>query len=98
MSVNLRVLVTARNLLQSHSFMFFGLEDLVEQLLVANARQIRVANDFGVKKVDRNIRALQQSIRTIGDGEQLAQFERARQYYGLFLLGPQVCTSPLFHA
>lgn len=71
--------------------MFFGLEELVEKLLVSNARQIRVANDFGMKKVNRNIRALQQSIRTIGDGEQFAQFERARQYYALFLLGPQVC-------
>lgn len=62
----------------------------MELLLINNARKIRVANDFGMKKVDRNIRALQQCIRTIGDGEQLARFERARQYYALFSLGPQV--------
>ncbi|KAG8219663.1 hypothetical protein J3R82DRAFT_618 [Butyriboletus roseoflavus] len=72
---------------KEQNFVFFGLEDLVERLLVNNARQIRVANDFGMKKVNRNIRALQQSIRTIGDGEQFAEFERARQYYTLFSLG-----------
>ncbi|KAI9461755.1 Sec8 exocyst complex component-specific domain-containing protein [Boletus coccyginus] len=81
---------TSTTLLKNEqNFVFFGLEDLVEQLLVNNARQIRVANDFGMKKVNRNIRALQQCIRTIGDGEQFARFERARQYYALFFLGPQ---------
>jgi len=81
---------TATTLLRDEqNFVFFGLEDFVDQLLVNNARQIRVANDFGMKKVNRNIRALQQCIRTIGDGEQFARFERARQYYALFLLGPR---------
>ncbi|KAF8560204.1 hypothetical protein OG21DRAFT_1480036 [Imleria badia] len=81
---------TSTTLLKNEqNFVFFGLEDLVEQLLVSNARQIRVANDFGMKKVNRNIRALQQCVRTICDGEQFARFERARQYYALFHLGPQ---------
>jgi len=52
---------TSTTLLKNEqNFVFFGLEDLVDQLLVNNARQIRVANDFGMKKVNRNIRALQQ--------------------------------------
>ncbi|KAF8445773.1 Sec8 exocyst complex component-specific domain-containing protein [Boletus edulis BED1] len=81
---------TSTSLLKNEqSFVFFGLEDLVEELLIKNARTIRVANDFGMKKVDRNIRALQQCIRTIGDGEQFARFEKVRQYYALFSLGPQ---------
>ncbi|KAF9229101.1 hypothetical protein BS17DRAFT_771020 [Gyrodon lividus] len=71
------------------SFVFCGLEDLVEHLLITHARYIRLANDFGVKKVMRNIRALQQSIRTIGDGRHSAQFDRASHYYSLFSLGPQ---------
>ncbi|KIJ21922.1 hypothetical protein PAXINDRAFT_124220 [Paxillus involutus ATCC 200175] len=81
--------VSATLLKDEQSFVFCGLEDLVEHLLIANARNIRLANDFGIKKVTRNIRALQQSIRTIGDGRQLAQFDRARHYYSLFSLGPQ---------
>ncbi|KIJ68218.1 hypothetical protein HYDPIDRAFT_106370 [Hydnomerulius pinastri MD-312] len=81
--------VSVTLLKDEQDFVFSGLEDLIEHLLVANAQHIRLANDFGIKKVMRNIRALQQSIRTIGDGQQSAQFEKARQYYSLFSLGPQ---------
>ncbi|KAF9231597.1 Sec8 exocyst complex component-specific domain-containing protein [Melanogaster broomeanus] len=80
---------SATLLKDEQSFVFCGLEDLVEHLLIANARYIHLASDFGIKKVMRNIRALQQSIRTIGDGRQSAQFERARRYYSVFSLGPQ---------
>ncbi|KAG9314216.1 exocyst complex component sec8 [Chiua virens] len=81
---------TSTTLLKNEqSFVFFGLRGLVEQLLINNARQIHMANDFGIKKINRSIRALQQSLRTIGDGEQPAHFERVRQYYALFSLGPQ---------
>lgn len=74
---------------EEQDFVFCGLEDLVEHLLIANARYIRSANDIGIAKVIRNILALQQSIRSVGGGGQGVQLERARLYYSLFYLGPQ---------
>lgn len=74
---------------EEQDFVFCGLEDLVEHLLVANARLIRSANNLGTTKVIRNILALQQGIRSVGGGRQGAQLERARLYYSLFYLGPQ---------
>ncbi|KAH7885950.1 Sec8 exocyst complex component-specific domain-containing protein [Phlebopus sp. FC_14] len=70
-------------------FVFSGLEDLIEHLLIANARHIRLANNFGIKKVMRNILALEQSIRSTGSGHQSTEFGRARTYYSLFSLAPQ---------
>ncbi|KIK30358.1 hypothetical protein PISMIDRAFT_87500, partial [Pisolithus microcarpus 441] len=74
---------------EEQDFVFCGLEDLVEHLLISNARYIRSANDIGIAKVIRNILALQQSIRSVGGGGQGVQLERARLYYSLFYLGPQ---------
>ncbi|KAI6007185.1 Sec8 exocyst complex component-specific domain-containing protein [Pisolithus albus] len=74
---------------EEQDFVFCGLEDLVEHLLIANARYIRSANNIGIAKVIRNILALQQSIRSVGGGGQGVQLERARLYYSLFSLGPQ---------
>ncbi|KAL4069759.1 Sec8 exocyst complex component-specific domain-containing protein [Scleroderma yunnanense] len=74
---------------EEQDFIFCGLEDLVDHLLIANARHIRMANTFGISKLMRDILALQQGIRTICGGQQAAQFERARMYYSLFAMGPQ---------
>ncbi|KAI6047781.1 exocyst complex component sec8 [Pisolithus marmoratus] len=74
---------------EEQDFVFCGLEDLVEHLLIANARHIRSANNVGIKKVMRNILALQQSIRSVGGDGRGVQLERARVYYSLFSLGPQ---------
>ena len=49
-----------------------------------------MANKFGIAKLMRDILALQQGIRTIESGQQTAHFERARMYYSLFAMGPQV--------
>ena len=49
-----------------------------------------MANKFGIAKLMRNILALQQGIRTIECAQQTAQLERARMYYSLFVMGPQV--------
>lgn len=62
----------------------------MEQLLISNARHVRMANGFGIRKIIRNTLALQQSVRTIGDDQQHAEFERAKSYYSLFFLTPQV--------
>ncbi|KAG6336133.1 hypothetical protein ID866_2943 [Astraeus odoratus] len=74
---------------EEQDFVFCGLEDIVEQLLISNAHHVRSLNGFGIAKVMRNILALQQSIRTLGTSQQAARFERARLYYSLFSAGPQ---------
>jgi exocyst complex component 4 len=62
----------------------------MEHLLISNARYVRMANGFGIRKIMRNTLALQQSVRTIGDDQQHVEFERAKSYYALFFLTPQV--------
>jgi len=62
----------------------------MEHVLISNAQHVRMANGFGVRKIIRNTLALQQSVRTIGDAQQHAEFERAKSYYSLFFLTPQV--------
>ncbi|EIW86882.1 exocyst complex component sec8 [Coniophora puteana RWD-64-598 SS2] len=69
-------------------FAFLGLEDLMEHLLISNARFVRTANSYGVKKILRNILALQQSVKMIR-GHSEAEFDRAKGYYQLFFLSPQ---------
>ena len=70
-------------------FVFEGLAQLMETLLIANARFIRAINENGVKKMFRNILALQQNIKIISEGSQV-EFERAKQYYNLFSKTPSV--------
>lgn len=62
----------------------------MEHLLISNARHLRQANGFGVKKILRNIVALQQSIKTITNDHKNTAFERAKRYYSLFFMLPQV--------
>ncbi|KAG6821359.1 hypothetical protein H0H93_014156 [Arthromyces matolae] len=62
---------------------------LMEDLLIANARHLHTATHFGFKKIHRNILALQQSIKTLTNDQQNTEFQRAKQYYSLFLLSPQ---------
>ncbi|TFY68131.1 hypothetical protein EVG20_g3687 [Dentipellis fragilis] len=69
-------------------FVFEGLGILLEDLLISNARHIRFANALGVKKINRNMLALQQCIKTIARDPLDTEFERAKRYYNLFSLGP----------
>lgn len=62
----------------------------MEHLLISNARRIRFANELGIRKVFRNILALQQNLKTLSDLPEDAEFARARRYYELFLLTPEV--------
>ena len=62
----------------------------MQHLLISNARFIPAANEFGIKKMMRNMLALRQNIKTIGDDSHSTQFERAKRYYSLFLLSPPV--------
>lgn len=62
----------------------------MEHLLISNARHVRFANDLGIKKIFRNILALQQNLKLLSDLPEDAEFGRARRYWELFLLTPQV--------
>ncbi len=62
----------------------------MQHLLISNARYIHAANVYGIKKMNRNMLALQQNIKTITDDSHGTQFERAKRYYSLFLLSPPV--------
>jgi hypothetical protein len=65
----------------------------MEHLLISNARHLRQANVFGVKKIMRNILALQQSIKTITNEQKNTEFERAKRYYNLFFMSPLVSST-----
>lgn len=67
-------------------FVFVGVGLLMEHLLISNARHIQLANAFGIKKMMRNMLALQQSVRTITNEAQDKEFERAKRYYSLFFV------------
>ncbi|TFK86165.1 hypothetical protein K466DRAFT_493353 [Polyporus arcularius HHB13444] len=69
-------------------FAFEGIGHLMQYLLISNARFIQAANEFGIKKMMRNMLALQQNIKTIMDDSSSTQFDRAKRYYSLFLLSP----------
>jgi len=73
---------------REHQFIFEGLGRLLEHLLISKAKFIRLANANGMKKMIRNILALQQSIKTIASGVKGADFERAKRYYALFFQAP----------
>jgi exocyst complex component 4 len=62
----------------------------MEHLLISNARHLRQVNVFGVKKIMRNILALQQSIKTFTNEQKHTEFERAKRYYSLFFMSPTV--------
>lgn len=70
-------------------YVFTGLGHLMEQVLISNARLLRLPNDYGIKKMMRNMLALQQSIKTLTNDQQNTEFERAKQYYSLYYLTPQ---------
>ncbi|KAL5535762.1 SEC8 [Sanghuangporus sanghuang] len=70
-------------------FVFEGLEALMEELLISNARSIRFANVHGIRKILRNIIAVKQNLKTLSSYSPKSEFDRAREFYGLFSLGPQ---------
>ncbi|KZT75066.1 hypothetical protein DAEQUDRAFT_742424 [Daedalea quercina L-15889] len=70
-------------------YMFEGLPHLMERLLISKARLIRGLNAFGIKKMNRNMLALQQNIKTITQDGSDVEFDRAKRYYALFSVSPQ---------
>jgi len=74
-------------------FILLGLGHLMEEALISNARLLRVPTAFGIKKILRNVLALQQSIKSILLGQQSCEFDRAKRYYSFFFMTPHVSTS-----
>ncbi|SGY79129.1 BQ5605_C008g05051 [Microbotryum silenes-dioicae] len=70
-------------------FIFEGLSLLMDQLLISNARHIRLANQFGLKKMFRNILALQQNLKNLGDAPLQVNFDRSRKFWDVFGRGPK---------
>jgi exocyst complex component 4 len=62
----------------------------MENMLIFNARHLRLASTFGIKKITRNMLALQQRIKSITNEPRNTEFERAKRYYSLFSLSPPV--------
>ncbi|GAA5941737.1 exocyst subunit SEC8 [Sporobolomyces koalae] len=75
--------------LEERSFVFAGLSLLMDHLLITNARQIRLANSYGLSKMNRNILALQQNLKNIGNEPLEVEFDRSRKFWDLFGKGPR---------
>lgn len=73
---------------REHVFAFEGIGQLLEHLLISEAKRIRLANANGIRKMIRNILALQQSIKTLTSDTRGADFDRAKKYYTLFFRTP----------
>jgi len=73
---------------QEQKFVVYGLGLLMDDLLIHNARYVCLANSLGMKKISRNILALQQCVKTIVPDARDGELLRAKQYYSLFSLKP----------
>lgn len=62
----------------------------MEHILISGASHLRLPNEFGIKKILRNILALQQSIKSLTNDRQDSEFEKAKSYYSLFFVSPKV--------
>ncbi|KAL0580816.1 exocyst subunit [Marasmius crinis-equi] len=76
-------------------FVFAGLGQLMGSVLISGARFLQRPNAFGIKKILRNVLALQQCVKTFANGAQAEDLERVKKYYGLFFKGPQASSSPV---
>ncbi|KAK4047934.1 exocyst subunit [Microbotryomycetes sp. JL201] len=72
-------------------FIFLGLSSLMDHLLVSNARHIRLMNESGLSKMQRNILALQQNLKNIGDNQPLLEvnFDQSRKFWDMYTKGPK---------
>lgn len=63
----------------------------MDDLLIYHARHIRLVNSLGMRKIRRNMLALQQCVKTIVHDTRDGELFRAKEYYSLFSHSPQVC-------
>ncbi|TFK36881.1 Sec8 exocyst complex component-specific domain-containing protein [Crucibulum laeve] len=74
---------------KDRQYVFLGVGNLMEHVLITHARYLRVPNAFGINKVMRNILSLQQSVKTLTHDRLNTEFGRAKEYYSLYFLSPQ---------
>ncbi|KAK4052526.1 exocyst subunit [Microbotryomycetes sp. JL221] len=72
-------------------FIFLGLSTLMDQLLVSNSKHVRLMNQAGHTKMQRNILALQQNLKNIGDRQPLldVKFDSSKKFWDMFQKGPK---------
>ena len=80
---------TCHNNTFSLQYIFEGLGPLISNIVTSWPTHIRRLNENGIKKMCRNILSLQQQLTNITMARELS-LDRARQYYEIFYLTPQV--------
>jgi exocyst complex component 4 len=74
----------------ARQFIFVGLGNLIDQMLILNARFLKLPTPSGIKKITRNMLALQQSVKSITEDPESSEFTHAKRYFALFFMTPQV--------
>lgn len=69
----------------------------MEDLVISNVRCLRGVTPIGIRKILRHMLALQQSIKSLSNNEKNTEFERAKQYYSLFFISPEVIFTTTFN-
>ncbi|WWC87558.1 uncharacterized protein L201_002448 [Kwoniella dendrophila CBS 6074] len=72
-----------------HSFVFRGLGQLVDQVFITSSKNIKMVNAAGVRKIKRDILALQQTLRGIAPASKEGQLGRAMEFWELYDKGPK---------
>jgi exocyst complex component 4 len=73
----------------SCSFVLRGLGQLADHTFIQAARNIKVVNVAGVKKIKRDVLALQQSLRGMFSGDE-GVLSRSAAYWDMYDRGPKV--------
>lgn len=71
------------------SFVFRGLNHLVDHMFIHPARSIKLINAAGVRKVRRNMLALQQSLRGVSQSHE-GELVRSNVYWNMYEQDPKV--------
>lgn len=66
-----------------YSNVLVGLPTLIDQLLISNARKLQTVNEHGGEKLYRDVLALQQNLKNLGDIPLHANLDRSKLYFGL---------------
>ncbi|XP_065289302.1 exocyst complex component 4 isoform X2 [Dermacentor albipictus] len=73
---------------RKHRYIFEGLGHLIASILINSTSSIQKVNENGIKKVCRNIFAMQQTLTSITMNREVA-LDYARQYFELFYYTPE---------
>ena len=72
-------------------FVFEDIGGLAADIFVSCAKDIRSVNESGIKKLQRNILALQQSMKILHVRQKDIDLEKAKKYWAMYFTTPQVC-------